>query len=126
MARIRAKVINKGSIVDRFTLQIMGEAASWTSPDRPDVNLYPETEEYVELVFRPPRSPRVTTGPKGFRLMIASTEDPGVTAVLDGRVHLGAFHVPSAELVPRNIHDKRAVARPSGWRTRGTHLCTSA
>jgi hypothetical protein len=106
VARVRAKVINKGAIVDRFTLQIVGEAAPWTSPDRPDVNLYPETEEYVELIFRPPRTPRVTSGPKGFRLTIASTEDPGVTAVLDGRVHLGSFHGLSAELVPRNIHGK--------------------
>lgn len=106
VARVRAKVINKGSIVDRFTLQVAGEASSWTSPDRPEVNLYPETEEYVELIFRPPRTPAVTSGPKGFRLTIASTEDPGVTAVLDGRVHLGAFHGLSAELVPRNIHGK--------------------
>jgi hypothetical protein len=106
VARIRAKVINKGTIVDRLTLQIVGEAAPWTSPDRPDVNLYPETEEYVELIFRPPRTPAVTSGQKDFRLRITSTEDPGVIAVLDGRVHLSAFHGLAAQLVPRNIHGK--------------------
>jgi hypothetical protein len=106
VARVRAKIINKGTIVDRFTLQVMGEAAPWTSPARPDVNLYPGTEEYVEVLFRPPRTPAVTTGVKGFRLRIASTEDPDITALLEGRVHLGAFHGLSAELVPRNIHGK--------------------
>jgi hypothetical protein len=100
--RIKAKIINKGEIVDRFRLEIVGDTAPWAVLDRPDVSLLPETEDSAELIFRPPRSSEVTAGPKRFELRVSSTEDPDVSTVLDGRVDVGAFYELSADLVPRN------------------------
>lgn len=107
VARIKLKVVNKGEIVDRFRLQVLGEVTAWASVDRPDVSLLPETEDGAEVIFGPPRSSIVSSGPKRFRLRVSSSEDPEVSTVLEGLVHVGAFHGLSADLVPRNSRGRQ-------------------
>jgi hypothetical protein len=105
--RVKANIVNKGDIVDRFRVEIFGQAAPWASVDRPDVSLFPEAEDGAEVVFRPPRSSAVTAGHKRFQLRISSTEDPEVSTVLDGIVEVGAFYELSANFVPRNSEGRR-------------------
>ncbi len=71
------------------------------------MNLLPDTEETAEILFHPPRSPELTTGMKSFQVRVSSAEDPDVSATLEGRIHVGAFHGLSAELVPTNSQARR-------------------
>jgi hypothetical protein len=55
-AAVPIRVRNTGSVVDQFTIQVLGEAAAWTVVAPPSVSLFPGAEETATITFTPPRS----------------------------------------------------------------------
>jgi len=100
-AAIDFRLRNTGSVVDEFTLDVLGDAAGWTAVDPPTVSLFPGAEEAGRIVFRPPRASTVAAGPLPFGLRARSREDPAGSSVEEGTVDVAPFSEPFAELVPR-------------------------
>ena len=79
------QVRNAGSVVDQFTVDVVGFARDWAVIEPPTINLFPGAEATTRVVFRPPRSSQVQAGPVPFGVRVPSREDPRVKA---GRVRI--------------------------------------
>jgi hypothetical protein len=100
-AAIEFRLRNTGSVVDEFTLDVLGDATGWAAVEPPSVSLFPGAEEAGRIVFRPPRAATVPAGPLPFGLRARSREDPAGSSVEEGTVDVAPFSEPFAELVPR-------------------------
>ena len=100
-ASAEIRVRNNGTVVDQFTVQVLGDASAWSVAEPPVVSLFPGAEQTLRITFRPPRSPDVPAGPMAFGVRVASQEDPAGSVVEEGVLQIGAFSDTSAELAPR-------------------------
>jgi hypothetical protein len=94
-------VRNTGTVVDRYTFEVLGAAAPWVrfSPD--SLSLFPQASGTVNLILAPPREPTVHAGPTPLGVRIISSEDPDGSVVEEGTVDVRAFSDITLELVPR-------------------------
>jgi hypothetical protein len=101
------RVRNLGLTADRFTFEIVGAAASWTTLDPPVLALEPDATGQVTVHFRPPRSAHVRAGSIPFGVLTTSTR--GVAgSVVEQLVEVSRFTDTGLELVPRCV--RRASA----------------
>lgn len=98
---IDIRVRNTGSVVDEFTLDVLGDAGAWAAVEPPTLSLFPGAEGTAKAVFRPPRLATTPAGSLPFGLRVRSREDPAGSVVEEGTVEVGGFLEPYAELVPR-------------------------
>lgn len=97
----QVRIRNTGTVVDEFSLSVLGDASPWASVEPVAVSLFPGSEELVALRFRPPRAATTKEGPVAFGVRVASREDPGGSVVEEGTLQVGRFSDVFAELVPR-------------------------
>jgi hypothetical protein len=102
-------VRNTGTVVDKYALQVLGDAARWTRVDPPTVNLVPDAQGTARVTFTPPRSPQVVAGLRPFRLVATSHEDPRASAFADGTVNVGPFNDMSMALQPQIVEGRAGV-----------------
>jgi len=67
---------NTGMVVDGVLLDILGDAAEWTSVEPAQVNLLPGASAPAKIVFKPPRTATLPPGEVPFGLRAMSQEDP--------------------------------------------------
>jgi hypothetical protein len=118
-ADCEVRVRNTGSIVDQYTLEVLGDTAPWTHVEPATLSLFPGDEGVAHLQFRPPRDPSVRQGAVPFGLRVASKEDPSGTAVEEGTVEVGRFVDTFAELVPRTSRGRRQARHELAVDNRG-------
>lgn len=102
------RVRNTSSVVDHFTLDVVGDSGSWAEVEPSTMNLLPGTEEEARVTFRPPRSAAVPAGTVDFGVRVRGQEDPAGSVVEEGRVTVLPFVELAAELVPRTSLARRA------------------
>lgn len=100
-------VRNAGELVDQFTIDVVGDAASWSHAEPAAVNLNPGESAPVLIRFAPPRDAGVYAGPVPFGVRVISREDPHGSVVEEGVVVIGAFTDVAAELVPAKAEGSR-------------------
>ncbi len=100
-AVVAVRLRNTGTVVDQFSLDVVGDAAAWAIVDPPTVSLFPGAEGATTLTFTAPRSPAVRAGRVPFGLRVQSKEDPAGSTVEEGSVEVAPFTEVTAELVPR-------------------------
>jgi hypothetical protein len=110
---------NAGSVVDEFTIEVLGNGASWATVDPPTVPLFPAAEGNARITFRPPRASSTPAGEVGFGVMVRSREDPEGSTVEEGTLEVGRFLAPSAELIPRTSHGSRRARHDLAVDNRG-------
>jgi type II secretory pathway pseudopilin PulG len=98
---VEVRIKNTGTVVDEFTVDVLGDAAAWATVDPPTISLFPSADGPTRVVFSPPRLSTTPAGQIPFGLRVRSKEDPAGSAVEEGSVQVGAFMEPHAELVPR-------------------------
>jgi len=103
------QVRNAGSVVDQFTVDIVGFARDWAVIEPPTINLFPGAEATARVVFRPPRSPQVQAGPVPFGVRVLSREDPRGSVVEEGVVEVAPFSDLKTELVPSRARGRRSA-----------------
>lgn len=103
------QVRNAGSVVDQFTVDVVGFARDWVSIDPPTINLFPGAEAIARVVFRPPRSSQVQAGPVPFGVRVLSREDPRGSVVEEGVVEVAPFSDLKVELVPSRTRGRRSA-----------------
>ena len=100
-ATAEIRVRNSGTVVDQFTLEVLGEAAAWTIVEPSVIPLFPGAEAVAKVRFKPPKSPSVPARAIPFAVRIKSREDAKASMVEEGVVEVGAFYDTFAELIPR-------------------------
>ena len=95
------RVRNTGTVVDEFTLEVLGDSAAWATVEPAVISLFPGAEGTARITFQPPRVSSTPAGLVPFGLRARSREDPAGSAVEEGSVEVGSFVDPFAELVPR-------------------------
>jgi hypothetical protein len=94
-------VRSRAAIVDQLTLDVLGQAAAWSTVEPRSVSLFPGAQASVRVTFRIPRSAEATPGPLPFGIRATSVVDPECGTVEEGRLQVGTFTEVSAELMPR-------------------------
>jgi hypothetical protein len=113
------RVRNNGTVVDQFTIAVLGDASAWSAAQPPVVSLFPGAEQVVRIEFRPPRSPDVPAGPMAFGVRVLSQEDPAGSIVEEGVLQVGAFSDTSAELAPRTSRGRTGASHDLAVDNRG-------
>jgi uncharacterized protein (DUF2147 family) len=103
------QVRNAGSVVDQFTVDVVGFAKEWAVIEPPTINLFPGAEATARVVFRPPRSSQVQAGPVPFGVRVLSREDPRGSVVEEGVVEVAPFSDLKVELVPQRSRGRRSA-----------------
>ncbi len=103
------QVRNAGSVVDQFTVDVVGFARDWAVIEPPTINLFPGAEATARVLFRPPRSPQVQAGPVPFGVRVLSREDPRGSVVEEGVVEVAPFSDLKTELVPSRQRGRRSA-----------------
>jgi len=112
-AALEVRLRNTGTVVDEFTIDVLGDAAAWAAAEPPTISLFPGADGTVRIAFRPPRSASIAAGPLPFGIRTQSREDPEGSTVEEGVVEILAFFEPFAELVPRTSRGSPAPATTS-------------
>ena len=109
-AECELRVRNTGRIVDQFSFEALGDAASWTTFEPSSVSLFPDAEGTTRLVFRPPRAPDTHAGPCAVGVRIRSKEDPRAAVVEELTLDVGRLADAFAELIPRTGRGARRAS----------------
>lgn len=100
-AHIAVTIRNDSSIVESYSVSVVGTAASWARVDPETVSIYPGKSEVVTVSFRPPRSAKLPAGEVAFGVRVVPSERPEDSAVPEGIITVSAFRQTEAELAPR-------------------------
>jgi hypothetical protein len=106
---------NNGTIVEQFTILVLGDAAEWTESEPPVVSLFPGAQQTVTLRFSPPRAYTTPSGPVPYGVKVIPSTEPEESVTEEGELTVGSFNDVGAELVPRvatgrlSGHQKLAV-----------------
>ena len=106
------RVRNSGTVVDQFTLEVLGDASAWAIVEPAVIPLFPGAEAVARIRFKPPKSSSVPARAVPFAVRIKSREDARASLVEEGVVEVGPFNDTFAELIPRTAKGRsRAHAR---------------
>ncbi|MGH8919303.1 MAG: hypothetical protein ACRD0H_13415, partial [Actinomycetes bacterium] len=119
-------VRNTGTVVDQFTVEVLGDAKDWAQVDPVVVNLLPDAESTVVVLFRPPRSSELVAGAVPFGVRISSREDRAAVVVEEGTLQIEAFTDVRIELVPRRVRGRRQARVEVAVDNLGNHPVTLA
>jgi hypothetical protein len=100
-------VSNRGTIVERVFIEVVGAPVPWSVVEPAQIELFPNTEGTVRIRIRPPRVAHTPTGIVPFRVQARSTVNPTVGAFVDGVMTIGSFEALEAKLVPRVARGRR-------------------
>jgi hypothetical protein len=106
------RIRNSGTVVDQFTLEVLGDASAWAIVDPAVIPLFPGAEAVARIHFKPPKSSSVPAKAVPFAVRVKSREDARASLVEEGVVEVGPFNDTFAELIPRTAKGRsRAHAR---------------
>ncbi|WNM30850.1 hydrolytic protein [Streptomyces sp. Li-HN-5-11] len=94
-------VRNDSDIVEAYSLEVVGDCASWSTVEPARVSLYPGTSETVTIRLEPPRSPEIRAGEMPLAVRVLPAEHPEAVRVPESTVHVEEFHELRTELLPR-------------------------
>ncbi|MFH1474284.1 MAG: hypothetical protein ABIG85_00315, partial [Chloroflexota bacterium] len=119
VATCTVTVKNTGTVVDQFTIDVLGDSAPWAAAEPATLSLFPAAEETTTVFFRPPRAADTPTGELPFGVRARSREDPAGSAVEEGVLVVGAYQDAFAELVPRTSRGSRGATHELAVDNRG-------
>ncbi len=107
-ASLLVRVRNRGTIVDRFDIAVVGPTAGWASVDPPSLRLFPDKEGEARVTFRPPRAPTPTADTYPFGVAVRAASDANASTVEEGHVAVAPFVQLTTEIVPQTSRGSRS------------------
>ena len=101
------QVRNTGSVVDRFSFEALGTAATAVRFTPETLSLFPQATGTVTVTVDLPREAGSTAGPNHLGIKVLSSEDPENTVVEEATLNVAAFSNVGLELVPKVIPARR-------------------
>lgn len=95
-------VRNNGTLVDQFSLDIVGDSREWAEVTPRVMNLMPGQDGEATVRFEPPRNSSVPAGQVPFGVRVASREDPPNSSVAEGSIDVEPFMDLQLELSPKS------------------------
>lgn len=95
------RIQNSGTVVDQFTLEIVGDASAWAVVQPAVVALFPGAGLVARIKFKPPKAPWVSAREILFGVRVRSREEPRASVVEEGTIVVGPFQDTSIELTPQ-------------------------
>jgi hypothetical protein len=93
---------NTGTIVEQFSIMLLGGGAEWIRSDPPVVSMFPGAQQTVTLHFAPPRDSTIEAGEVPFAVKIIPSNEPEESVTEEGTISVGSFNDFGAELLPRH------------------------
>ncbi|WP_326948737.1 hypothetical protein OG439_08080 [Amycolatopsis sp. NBC_01307] len=115
------EVHNDGQVVDRFLLDVVGDATDWVTVSPGSVSVFPGERETATITFSPPKSPDVLAGEVPFAVRVMSSEDTEGSTVHEGTVLVEEYSEIEVELVPRTARGSRAGRQQLVIDNKGNH-----
>src|SRR5829696_9187054 len=97
---VPVRINNPTTIVERYTLDVVGPASDFTAIEPTSVSVLPGTTAEATLRFTPRRVPPPAAGPMPFGVRCRSEVDASASTVLEGSVEVGGFRELVLELAP--------------------------
>ncbi|GIG41133.1 hypothetical protein [Cellulomonas phragmiteti] len=109
-ARTRVTVHHTGDVVAQYRVEVLGDAARWSTVTPHLVSVLPGEEQgvTVEVVFRPPPPPAAPVGDVPFGVRCVSLEHRDVAAVVEGDLVVSPVQGLDARLRPDGPGGARA------------------
>lgn len=107
-ASLTVRVRNRGTIVDRYDIVVVGPTAPWASVDQPSLRLFPDKEGEARVTFRPPRAPNPAADTYPFGIFVKAASDPDASTVEEGRITVAPFVELVTEIVPQTSRGSRS------------------
>jgi hypothetical protein len=106
---VEAKVLvrNNGTLVDQFSLDIVGDSREWAEVEPRIMNLMPGHDGEATVRFSAPRNATVLAGLVPFGVRVLSREDPSNSSVVEGTVDVEPFTDLQVELSPKSSRTRR-------------------
>ena len=104
--RGQVTVRNTGTVVDQFSLEVLGDAAGWATLEPASLSLFPGAEGSATFTVRPPRLWSTHPGVVALGVRAASKEDPAGSVVEEASLEIGTFSQAVAEISPRTSHGR--------------------
>jgi hypothetical protein len=99
----KIQVRNNGTLVDQFTMDIVGDSREWAEVEPRVMNLMPGQEGELTVKFSPPRAATVLAGLVPFGVRVLSREDgQNGSVVEEGAVQVEPFTDLQVELAPKS------------------------
>ena len=118
-AQVGVTISNPGSIVEGYTLDVVGEGpSSWAQVIPAELSVYPQQEARAIVTFSPPSGTSAPSGTNAFGVRARSTVDPDTSAVAEGDVEIGKVFGLQAKIVPVTSSGRwrgRHVVQLSNW-----------
>jgi hypothetical protein len=105
---VMVTIRNTGTVVERFRVELLGEAVSWGTVDVPIVSLLPGEEQKIGVTFTPPRTSSPAAGVVPFAIKVAPQEASDETIVEEGEISVLPFVEPFPVITPRTSTGIRA------------------
>ena len=70
------RVINRGTLSERFVVEVTGVPRQWVRIDRPEFDLRPDDQAYVQISFKPLRKPDSAPGAYPVTVIVRHKNDP--------------------------------------------------
>jgi hypothetical protein len=96
------QVRNNGTLVDQFSVDIVGDAKDWTEVEPRVMNLMPGQDGQIRIKFAPPRNSSVSAGFVPFGVRVLSREEPQGSVVEEGSIQVEPFTDLQIELAPKS------------------------
>ena len=94
-------VLNPGTIVESYDLDVVGEQPiPWAVVTPPVLSVYPQQQETATIVFSPPSGPDAPGGTVPFGIRAKSQVDALNSAVVEGTLEIGQVFGLQAKLTP--------------------------
>lgn len=101
LATLEVRVRNKSTIVDQYSVDVVGEPAQWSTVQPSTLSLFPDKEGTATILFRPPRSSTVTAGRKIFSIKVQSKASAQISAEQGGAIEVAPFSDAVVAMTPR-------------------------
>src|SRR3989440_10974832 len=91
------RVRNSGTVVDQFTLEVLGDASAWAIVEPAVIPLFPGAEAVARIRFKPPQSSSGPARAGPFAVLVKSPEDAPAPLVEEGVVEVGPVNQTPAQ-----------------------------
>lgn len=99
-------VLNTGTIVDQFEIDVIGAPAAWAYVEPSVMSLFPNTQQVATIRFRPPLSHDVPPGPTPFAVRVVPSNAPDHCVTEEGMLVLAPFKDVAVEMIPTSVEGR--------------------
>lgn len=105
-AQVVLQIQNRTAVVDDFVVDVLGDAANWTTLDNPKVPIFPDGVGTVQATIHPPRAASPAAGSVAVGFRVRSSVNPTLSSVEECNVVVQPFVEIAGEIAPKTARGR--------------------